>query len=169
MIVAGIDYSITCPCMCIHNQFFYFTKIKKYQLNTSIFKGFEYPDTKDDQEKFDIISEKFLEIIEEYGVSVVYLEGYAFASKGLVFNIGENTGLLKHKLYKADIPIITPSPGQIKKFATGKGNASKEMMYEAFLKKSSIDLDSPGFTPYKNPSSDIVDSYFIKEYGLLDI
>ena len=49
-----------------------------------------------------------------------------------VRSIAENTGLLKHKLYKIKVPTKPVPPTVIKKYATGKGNANKELMYEAF-------------------------------------
>jgi len=165
MIIAGIDYSITSPCLCVNDNFYYFTKIKKYQMDIPRFKGFSYPDTEDDVEKFDIFANKFLEIILEYDVDAVFIEGYSYASKGLVYNIGENGGILKLRLKENNIHYFTPTPSQIKKFATGKGNCSKEMMHNAFHNKTSFNLEKIGFSPNKNPSSDIVDSYFIQEYG----
>ena len=66
----------------------------------------------------------------------IILEGYAFADKGQVFNIGENTGLLKHKLYKNNLHPHIVTPTEIKKCwktPRGKGNASKTDMYNAFV------------------------------------
>ena len=45
----------------------------------------------------------------------IILEGYAFAAQGQVFNIGENTGLLKHKLYKNNLNTQIVTPTEIKK------------------------------------------------------
>ena len=61
---------------------------------------------------------------------MVALEDYAFAAKGRVFHIAENTGILKYKLFQQGIPLETISPSAVKKNATGKGNADKEMMYQ---------------------------------------
>ena len=47
-----------------------------------------------------------------------------------------------------------------------KGNADKDMMYEAFLKETKIDLKKIFDTDkVGNPISDIVDSYYIAKVG----
>ena len=52
------------------------------------------------------------------------------------------------------------------KSATGKGNADKDMMYNAFVKETNIDLKSIFETEkVGNPISDIADSYFIQKVG----
>ena len=85
-------------------------------------------------------------------------------SKGRVFNIAENTGVLKYKLWQSRIPVTITPPTTIKKFATGKGNADKFAMYEAFKKETKVDLRkeiSPNKKDVGNPVSDIIDSYYI--------
>ena len=57
-----------------------------------------------------------------------------------MFNIGENTGLLKHKLYKNNLNTQIVTPTEIKKWATGKGNASKTDMYNAFVDQTGVEL-----------------------------
>jgi hypothetical protein len=62
------------------------------------------------------------------------------------------------------------APTHIKKFATGKGNAKKEMMYESFLTETQRNLQLEleiKSEKIGNPVSDIVDSYYICKY-LLD-
>ena len=49
-------------------------------------------------------------------------------------------GTLKHKLYVLNKRFQSIVPGQIKKNATGKGNADKLKMYEQFVKDTKIDL-----------------------------
>ena len=57
-------------------------------------------------------------------------------------------------------------PSVVKKGATGKGNADKDMMYEAFLKETKIDLKKIFDTDkVGNPVSDIVDSYYVAKVG----
>jgi len=55
----------------------------------------------------------------------------------------------------------------IKKFATGKGNAKKQDMEVAFINETNYHIkDVLGLTEKQfNPSSDIIDSYFICKYG----
>jgi len=96
----------------------------------------------------------------------VVLEGYAMGAKGLVFHIGENTGNLKHELWRHQKPFVVAAPTTIKKFASGKGNANKDVMYETFTKETGIDL--LGLFEMKKPDSpvnDIVDSYYMVKYA----
>ena len=108
----------------------------------------------------------------------VVIEDYSYGSVGRVFNIAENMGLLKYKLWEAKIPFTTIAPTSIKKFATGKGNASKVDMYETFVKETDMSFledASPPYAPHSapltipNPLSDIVDSYFIAKWGIFNI
>ena len=60
-------------------------------------------------------------------------------------------------------------PTVVKKFATERGNATKEMMYEQFSKETKVDLMNlvtPDKTKLTNPVTDIVDAYYICKYGL---
>ena len=70
-------------------------------------------------------------------------------------------------LVKSNI-IDVISPSAIKKFATGKGNANKLLMYEACVEETGDDLAKLfEFDPYngQSPVSDIVDSYYIAKYS----
>jgi hypothetical protein len=54
----------------------------------------------------------------------------------------------------------------IKKFATGKGNATKDSMYEAYLKETGLDLIKI-LTPnckLGSPITDIVDAWYLAKY-----
>ena len=63
----------------------------------------------------------------------IVIENYAYAATGRVFDIGENTGILKYKLNKCGMRFETVTPQIVKKYATGKGNAKKADMYDAFV------------------------------------
>ena len=60
----------------------------------------------------------------------------------------------------------TVVPSVVKKGATGKGNADKDLMYESFSKETNTDLKKI-FDVEKigNPVSDIVDSFYIAKVG----
>jgi Holliday junction resolvasome RuvABC endonuclease subunit len=109
-----------------------------------------------------------MNIITSNKVEHVYLEDYAFGATGRVFHIAENTGILKYNLWQNDIPIVTIPPTVIKKFATGKGNANKETLQEHFITETGIDIKTQLQLTLKqwNPSSDIIDSYYICKYGV---
>ena len=94
-----------------------------------------------------------------------YIEDYAFAATGRVFHIAENMAILKDTLNKWGISYEMIPPTVIKKYATGKGNANKEKMYEAFSEESHRNLLQEFNTKLNNPITDIVDSYYIAKYG----
>ena len=58
----------------------------------------------------------------------------------------------------------------MKKFATGKGNSNKDVMFEHFLEETGVDLMSslsPKASKVNSPVSDIVDAYYICKLGIM--
>ena len=75
-------------------------------------------------------------------------------------------GFFLTKNRQLNINYDTVVPSVVKKGATGKGNADKDMMYESFVKETKIDLKKIFDTDkVGNPISDIADSYFIQKVG----
>jgi hypothetical protein len=100
----------------------------------------------------------------------VFVEGYSFGSSGSrLFQIAENAATLKYKLYFelniTNLEFVPPTV--VKKFASDKGNANKEMLEECFLEETGIDFRSVFNQTKKqtNPSSDLIDAYYICKYG----
>ena len=96
---------------------------------------------------------------------IIQIEDYSFGSTGRVFHIAENLGLLKYKLKIEcgwDYTLLAPSV--IKKFATDKGNANKEIMLSAFQGDTGVNLGELFESSAKSPISDVVDAYFICKY-----
>lgn len=178
MIIGGIDYSMSCPCVCVHTgsvwnhdncEFMFITKEKKFQ--SSFLKnriiGKEPLEYTTDTERFAGLARVMIDYLAEVGCEDVMIEGYAMGAKGMVFNIGENTGILKFNLMNDLVNFEVEAPSAFKKFATGKGNADKDMMYAAFISETGIDLKKELDYNKKtigNPIGDIVDSYFICKY-----
>ena len=178
MSIAGIDYSMTSPAICIYSgdvkdmnfdacNFRYLTKIKKYETSFKNVVG-DYLEYSDDMQRYDKISSYFLDTMLDNNVTKAYIEGYSMGSKGRVFNIAENTGVLKYRMWSFGIDFETVAPTTIKKFATGKGNSNKEHLQEQFQSESSVDLKYELNMTEKqwNPSSDIIDAYYICKYGV---
>ena len=178
--VAGIDYSLTSPAICIaeiinsyitfDNCKFHYMKQNKSQGSFDKIFAYEYPEYTDDIDRFSKLASWTIECIRWFDdrASEIYLEDYAFAATGRVFHIAENMGILKKQLRETKFKYITIPPTVIKKHATGKGNANKELMYETFLSESHVDLQSqlsPKSTKISNPVSDIVDSFYICKTG----
>ena len=183
--IVGFDYSLTCPCWCVMKgfedvysghtdydcMFYYITPKKKYQgtfLGNII--GYESKEYNDPVERFKNLSDTVLDCLQEnYQLDdkQIFMEGYSFGSKGrAVFQIAENGGILKYRLqlHYGQVEVIPPA--NIKKFATGKGNADKMKMYEQFKKDTKIDLMKAfDQQTLANPVTDIVDAYYIAKYG----
>ncbi len=169
MIYHGIDYSMTSPAICtfdgIKMAVDYLTKTEKFAGMRSVegmdLYGYQHKEYNNEIERYNNIASWAMHIIRPE--SQVYLEDYAMGAKGRVFSIGENTGILKYKLVREKkLGYYLVAPTAVKKFATGKGNADKDKMYEAFYAQTKIDLFSLfGVNSTKSPVSDICDAYFI--------
>ena len=183
--LAGIDYSLTSPAICVwkgtdDNRQFNFNMCDVYYLETAQrlkraqheilnLHAETYPEWETEEQRHDLLSDWAMSII---GGCQVFIEGYAFATSGksYVRSVAENSGLLKHKMYKANQTFTSIPPTVIKKYATGKGNANKDLMYDAFSKEcvAPVGLQKtlrPKSTKLTNPTTDIVDSYWICKYG----
>lgn len=175
--IAGIDLSLTSPAVCVYNGndfkysdcYFYFLtdkkKVAKYYRTNLVGSLMEPYSTQ--EERYHNISNWVLKVLSIHHVDTVYIEDYAFAATGRVFNIAENGGVLKYRMWLSDYKVCAIPPTQIKKFATGKGNAKKEDMQVAFFNETGYNPKNELQLTDKqwNPSSDIIDSYYICKYG----
>ena len=174
--IAGIDYSLTSPAVCTFVgggvfrfedcSFFYLTDIKKYARTfMENIHGKMFSEYNEESERYCTISDWAVQKV--VGCEQVALEDYAYSRghAGRVFHIAENTGVLKYKIWKTGTPMDVFSPTLIKKYATGKGNAKKDQMYESFFEDTGVDLMcTMGMDNVRSPLSDVVDSYFICKY-----
>ena len=153
-------------------MFYYLTSKKKYigQIAKNII-GYEHQEYDTPIKRFSQISTWAINLFNKLSFSKeflkVFIEGYSFGSKGqAIFQIAENCGILKYRLQELKFDYETIVPSVVKKGATGKGNADKDMMYEAFVKETKLDLKKLFDTDkVGNPISDIADSYFIQKVG----
>jgi Holliday junction resolvasome RuvABC endonuclease subunit len=132
------------------------------------------PETQSVTKRAAILAAACCDWIASFDLSPVCIEDYAFNATGRVFHIGENTGILKHYLDLRDIKYIPVPPTVIKKFATGKGNADKYKMVDAFLTDypaahgwipKFFPRYKPGAILAKSPLSDLADAYWIAKYA----
>ena len=171
--VVGIDYSTSSPSICINVgqdiDFHYLTTVQKNVKITEegrfTFAGTHLPKFSLKIQQYDFIAKWAMGVLDLYRIHHVFIEDYAFGATGKVFHIGENTGLLKYRLYKRDYSFQMVAPTMVKKFATQKGNANKEMMLDQFNMENNIDLREVIGTKTENPISDIVDSYYVWHYA----
>jgi Holliday junction resolvasome RuvABC endonuclease subunit len=176
VIIAGIDYSMTCPCICtgpflktfrFKDFIFNFLTGKEKRVGKWLGKqiiGTQHAAYSSPEQRFNNIASWAINIVNS--ADFVVLEGYAMGAKGLVFHIGENTGLLKHNLWLFQKRFVVVAPKTIKKFATGSGNARKEQMYESFLAETKVDLLALfEQTKVNSPVNDIVDAFYMNKYA----
>ena len=185
----GIDYSLSSPGVCVNTSegefryedctFYFLTNTKKYNttfkekiaFGTSAveFVGSPHKLYTSEPERYNQISDWVVDIINSYVFCqekpIIQIEDYSYGSTGRVFHIAENLGLLKYKLKMEcgwDYTLLPPSV--IKKFATDKGNANKELMLEAFEKDTGVNLELLFDTKSKSPITDVADAYFVCKY-----
>lgn len=174
MTTIGIDYSITSPGVFFDKTCHSLSGTKSlqgvYRDGDYTFYIHEYPLWATEEERHIKLAQWVMDCIKGCDSPCVSLEGYAFgASVGRVFNLSENTGELKKTLYRANIPFETVAPPALKKYATGKGNANKEAMYQAWIDAGMPDLmklfGKPESKKLYGPITDIVDAYWLMMYG----
>lgn len=174
MIIAGIDYSITSPAICVGEVGAPFEECRLYSFGPKKYQGDcenitidAYPSWNLMMERYHLLSEWSMKILEQHIVEHVGIEGYSFGSKGKVFNLAENAGVLKYKIWQRNIELLEIPPTTAKKFATGKGNANKEALYQSFLDETSYDIKGKIGDTKKgvgNPVSDLVDAYYMFKF-----
>ena len=181
--IVGIDYSLNSPAICIvgdnfdfNNCTFHFLTSKKKHIGKfgkNIF-GYEHKEYDTPIGRFSNISMWALDIIHKHkkDTAQVFVEGYSFGSKGqAVFQIAENCGILKYRLQMSpSILYDTIVPSVVKKYASGKGNADKQLMYDSFKEHTKKDLLKMfDMGKLNNPVTDIIDSYYIAKVGYENI
>ena len=175
MIFIGIDYSLTSPCVCvsknkvfIDSYFHFLTDTKSATGKVLNILGDEHDDYLCDQQRYENIAAWVMNIVSPFKNEEHYIliEDYSFGSKGRVFNLAENCGLLKYFLYRDGYKFFTVPPTVLKKYATGKGNADKQKMYDAFYELTQIDLISVYSKSNRlvAPITDIVDAFYLTHY-----
>jgi len=172
--IVGIDFSLNSPAICVstgsfkfEDCYFYYLTSKKKHIGNMMknILGTEHIEYKNPIERFANLSTWALSIINKLTEPKIFIEGYSYGSKGqAIFQIAENGGILKYRLKEYDYKILVPSV--IKKFATGKGNADKQKMYERFTNDTNTNLMKAFDIPtLNNPITDIIDAYYIAKAG----
>ncbi len=173
----GLDYSMSNPSLTIlgeddkfeNTKTFFLSSVKKYNYTFGNVTGLLHPDYANSIERYENIASIILQYAKLTPDDMVYLEDYSMGSKGKIFNIAENTMMIKYLMYKSNIPFKVISPTAVKKFFTSKGNSDKNKMYDAFVARTNIDLYAQlhlvRTTKVNSPISDIVDSYALALTG----
>jgi len=176
-LLIAFDYSLNSPSMAsiVSDLPMKLSNIKtlvitkdppKKTLNQSFdFRIVKQNDSYSSIEHYADLASHFISEIEhlhfEYKTSniVAAFENYAFGVRGnYSYKIAEATGILKYELYVRNIPVTVYPPTTIKKFATGKGNSNKVVMYEFFVQKFGETAIKTNMKVGQSPFADIVDS-----------
>ena len=85
----------------------------------------------------------------------VFVEDYAYAAKGQVFNIAELSGIIKFRLWHDAYPFLRIPPTSLKKFTTATGTAPKELMMKEVYKRYGVDFND----------NNVADAYALARMG----
>ena len=104
--------------------------------------------------------------IKEYGKSIahiipdgaiVMIEGFSFGSKGKGVSTQYGVGFsIRFALVGRNIPYFEPTPSQVKKFASGKGNTSKDNLIIPLLRHWN----------FVDPSDNVRDAYILARMSM---
>lgn len=107
-------------------------------------------------ERLAFIRAEISTIARSYVDPVVYIEGYSFSSRAShAHAAGELGGVIRLMLWTDAIPYVDIPPATVKKFATGKGNANKDLVVSHVTNRAGRIFDS----------NDIVDAYVLRSIG----
>lgn len=174
--VLGIDYSVQCPALCLLDTDST-TWWVNYKLHGKPYK--DIPSVQWTTSTTDGEVPRFLElahwvsnVIQMTAPTLIVLEDYAFGASGRLTQLSENVGVLKARLheYYPHIPLRVVAPTTMKKFATGRGIATKDDIWAAFIKREPhaaawATICHPKASRITSPVADIADAYFLAHYG----
>lgn len=163
MIIAGLDFSYTSPAICVWDTETEFKFENLHIFNTNEKKKLTgkygnitlslHPEYNTQEERFRNICSWASNVLTIMGVEEACIEGYSFgASSGRVFDIAENTSLIKQFMDINGIPFTVHPPAKVKLRFTGKGGAKKDEMVDRFDSLFGVNIHSIiGVNPVKRP------------------
>lgn len=182
MIFMGLDLSINSSGICIYNAenkktIYYIigSKFTKKALSSSqIIVNLQSYDKKDIDKNseyyikentkthniYNIVNE-IEKLILKYKPNVISIEGVSFQSSGSVVDLAGLNYMVRNIAMNNNINIFIASPTQNKKFATGNGQAEKDVMISAWKKADPKVLDIPSCIKI----DDLADAYFLARYA----
>lgn len=108
-------------------------------------------------ERLNYIRDHLRDLCGRYTPSMIVYEGYSMGSHtGRAFDIGELGGVLKMFAFTNGYPVLLVPPTVLKKFVTGKGNASKEEVILKLYKRF-------GYEAPQNDEADAIGLYLFGE------
>jgi len=168
MRIAGIDYSKNSPGVVIFEldknfdvesyEYIGFSSVKKIAISDNNILYYKKNQFNNDYDQYIWMRDSIMDKLSN--VDFVAFEGYAFGASGKVFDIAETTAIMKVKLYEDGIPFRVYEPTVVKMFATGKGNAGKVEMHQAY-EKICDPIGLYQLPELKSPREDLIDAYYI--------
>jgi len=107
------------------------------------------------------ISGEILDIARAEPDTLVIIEGYSFSSHAAhAHELGALGGVVRYRLWRRGIAFVDVAPATLKKYATGKGNAPKELVLAEAIRRLG----------YTGSSHDEADAIWLRAIGcaLLD-
>ena len=153
MKIAGLDLSMSCPAITVFDcnkelklenlEFHYLIGTKKHIITRTepyYTEGQSIPtDYANNEERWDLIGTWVYNCVKD--CEWINLESQSYGSVGsMLCQISEMHGVVKHILYKNKVNILLTPPSQNKKSFSGKGNATKLEMIDAFNIKYKCDI-----------------------------
>ena len=123
--ILGIDPSLTATTYCRLGE-----KTHSFGTITTKLKGVE---------RLLFIEEQLQTAVTVDKLDLICLEGYAYARPNQAHQIGELGGAIRKLLWLSKIPWVEIAPAAVKKFATGKGNADKNLVLMNIYKRWGVE------------------------------
>ena len=86
-------------------------------------------------ERLAFIERATLDLLKDQVVDLAVMEGPSYRSTNKPFTLGEVYGTFKLILFRKNIKTLIAPPRAVKKYAVGKGTATKEQMIQAAYKQ----------------------------------
>lgn len=187
--IAGIDYSITSPAIVVYDgpekpfnhrycKAFYFDNRKNAPIRPVCeldLKPNYYPLWNTPEQRYQELASWACSILLAEGIEEVYLEDYIFnmskSNPGLIFNMAENTGVLKNNLWFMGIKHMPVSPTELKLWVANHGQAKKDELEKRFINETGLeDFRKILWLTEKAsaPISDIIDAYYLCKWAVFD-
>jgi crossover junction endodeoxyribonuclease RuvC len=101
-----------------------------------------------------------MDAVYENKIDFVCIESYSFSSRNShAHSLGELGGVIRVALYETNIPWADIPPTSRSKFATGKGNASKNEVVSSISARTGIVWSGKG-------ADDMCDAWVLRQMGL---
>jgi len=130
--IVGIDPSLSCTAICWN------------RIETELFKSQSEGKSLESRiARFVSLAYRVAKKVRELEPIFIVIEGYSFASKGMVYHLGEYGGILRKELIDgSSAEFVEVPPSSLKKFVTGSGAGKKELMIARLSRKFGVEFST---------------------------